>query len=77
VPWYDAVVQDSWKYIHYLRAGEIEELYDLRKDPEELTNLAAAPEQKERLEKLRAVLLEELHRTDASYADSLGLAPAK
>jgi len=77
VPWYDAVVQDGWKYIHYLRAGEIEELYDLRKDPEELTNLASAPDQKERLEKLRAVLLEELHRTDASYADSLGLAPAK
>jgi arylsulfatase A-like enzyme len=73
VPWYDAVVQDGWKYIHYLRAGEIEELYDLRKDPEELTNLAAAPEQQERLEKLRAALLSELHRTDASYADTLGL----
>jgi arylsulfatase A-like enzyme len=77
VPWYDAVVQDGWKYIHYLRAGEIEELYDLRNDPEELTNLAAAPEQRERLEKLRATLLAELHRTDATYADTLGLAPAK
>jgi arylsulfatase A-like enzyme len=77
VPWYDAVVQDGWKYIRYLRAGEIEELYDLRKDPEELTNLAAAPEQRERLEKMRATLLSELHRTDATYADTLGLAAAK
>ena len=73
VPWYDAVVLDGWKYIHYLRAGEIEELYDLRNDPEELKNLAEAPEQKERLGKMRAALLEELRRTDASYADLLGL----
>ena len=71
VPWYNAVVQDGWKYIRYLRPGEIEELYDLRKDPEELTNLVANPEQQERLVKLRAVLLAELHRTDATYADSL------
>jgi arylsulfatase A-like enzyme len=77
VPWYDAVVQDGWKYIRYLRAGEIEELYDLRKDPEELTNLAPAPEQHERLEKMRAILLSELHRTDAAYADTLGLGSAK
>ncbi|MEP6668589.1 MAG: sulfatase-like hydrolase/transferase [Chthoniobacter sp.] len=76
VPWYDAIVLDGWKYIRYLRAGEIEELYDLRKDPEELTNLAAAPEQRERLEKLRATLLAELHRTDAAYADTLGLTPS-
>jgi arylsulfatase A-like enzyme len=73
VPWYDAVVLDGWKYIRYLRAGEIEELYDLRKDPEELTNMADVPAQKERLMKMRATLLEELHRTEASYADSLGL----
>jgi arylsulfatase A-like enzyme len=73
VPWYDAVVQEGWKYIHYLRAGEIEELYDLQNDPEELTNLAANPEQHQRLVKLRAALLAELHRTDAAYADSLGL----
>jgi len=34
---------------------------------------AANPEQHERLAKLRAALLAELHRTDAAYADSLGL----
>ena len=77
VPWYDAVVQDGWKYIRYLRAGEIEELYDLRKDPEELKNLAAEPAQRERLEKLRGVLVAELRRTQAAYADSLAAEPGK
>jgi len=38
---------------------------------------APAPEQRERVEKMRATLLSELHRTDAAYADTLGLAPAK
>jgi arylsulfatase A-like enzyme len=65
------VVVDGWKYIRYLRGTDGEELYDLRGDPEELKNLVAAPEQRERLEKLRTVLIAELHRTEAAYADSL------
>lgn len=77
VPWYDAVVVDGWKYVRYLRAGEIEELYDLRADPEELKNLAAAPEQKERLEKLRATLIAELRRTEAGYVDALAQMPQR
>jgi arylsulfatase A-like enzyme len=75
VPWYDAVVQDGWKYVRYLRGGEIEELYDLRSDPEELKNLAAEAGHRERLEKLREVLVAELRRTEAAYVDSLA-APA-
>ena len=71
MPWYDAVIVDGWKYVRYLRKDEIEELYDLRRDPEELTNLAAAPAQRERLEKLRGVLREELRRTEAAYAETL------
>ncbi len=77
VPWYDAVIQDGWKYIRYLRAGEIEELYDLRHDPEELKNLAADDAQRERLAKLRGVLVAELRRTEAPYADSLAGPPGK
>jgi arylsulfatase A-like enzyme len=71
VPWYVAVRQRNLKYIRYLKAGEIEELYDLAKDPEELVNLAAKPEQKPDLERLRAVLKEELRRTEAGFADKL------
>ncbi len=75
VPWYDAVVHEGWKYIRYLRGTDGEELYDLRHDPEELTNLASVPGQRERLEKLRALLVAELRRTEADYADSLAVAP--
>lgn len=74
VPWYNAVIVDGWKYIRYLRAEDGEELYDLRGDPEELKNLATAPEQRERLEKLRGVLIAELRRTEAAYVDSLSAA---
>jgi len=71
VPWYAAVVVDGWKYVRYLRGTDGEELYDLLHDPEELKNLAPSPAQQERLETLRGVLLAELRRTDASYADSM------
>ena len=43
VPWYDAVVQDGWKYIRYLRGTDGEELYDLRKDRDLIKNVAADP----------------------------------
>jgi arylsulfatase A-like enzyme len=71
VPWYDAVVQDGWKYVRYLRGTDGEELYDLRHDPEELKNLASGPEQGERLGRLRQLLTEELRRTEAGYVDTL------
>ncbi|VAX37138.1 Sulfatase [hydrothermal vent metagenome] len=47
-----------------------EELYDLKNDPFELKNLAAVPQQKERMKKLRSVL----HRWEKETGDTL---PAK
>ena len=44
VPWYVVLRERHYKYIRYLKAGEMEELYDLHVDPEELTNLALLPE---------------------------------
>ena len=67
VPWYAAVVQDGWKLIHYLKPGTGDELYDLKTDPDELTNRIAAPEAKERLAKLRVALMAELERTQAGF----------
>ena len=51
--------------------GEIEELYDLESDPEELTNLAQEKSQAARVAKMRADTIAELKRTDAGFADAL------
>lgn len=40
---YTAVRTDRWKYIRYNEQAGADELYDLRADPYELTNLAAEP----------------------------------
>jgi arylsulfatase A-like enzyme len=76
VPWYTAVVQDGWKYIHYAQPGATEELYDLKADPEELTNLAAQPKHAGRLAAMRETLTSELKRT-AAPAVLLPAAPKK
>jgi arylsulfatase A-like enzyme len=71
VPWYVALRQGKYKYIRYLTPGEIEELYDLAADPEELTNLAQQPEQAQLLDELRAGLVAELKRTEAGFVYDL------
>lgn len=69
VPWYTAIRVGPHKYIRYLIPGEMEEVYDLKADPEELTNLAGKPESAELLARLRKGLIEELRRTDAGFVD--------
>jgi arylsulfatase A-like enzyme len=55
------------KYIRTLVENEIEELYDLDRDPEELTNLALQPEHRPLLERLRQLTIAELRRTEAGF----------
>lgn len=78
MPWlhgmtYKAVRTDTHKYIHWVQKSpsgdECDELYDLRADPYEMTNLAHAPEQAATV----AALRDELARLVGA---SLGLAPA-
>ena len=71
VPWWVFLRQGKYKYIRTLVTDEIEELYDLEADPEELHNLALAPKYKSILADYRQRLIAELKRTQADMVDSL------
>lgn len=71
VPWWVLLVKGRYKYIRTLVENEIEELYDLKNDPEELNNLALKPEFKQKLAEFRAGTIAELRRTDAGMAERL------
>jgi arylsulfatase A-like enzyme len=63
--------EGKYKYIGYMVEGEIEELYDLQVDPDELTNIASEPAMQKQLLALRAATVAELKRTDAGIAADL------
>ncbi|MBN2291931.1 MAG: sulfatase-like hydrolase/transferase [Pirellulales bacterium] len=71
VPWWLSIRNGRYKYICTLVKDEIEELYDLKSDPEELHNLALQPKHRRRLTAMRRQLIEELRRTDAGLAENL------
>ncbi len=71
VPWWVSLRQGRYKYIRTLEADEIEELYDLSVDPQELHNLATEPEFQERLADYRRQCLAELARTEAEIVENL------
>jgi arylsulfatase A-like enzyme len=61
----------KYKYVRYLKAGVLEEIYDLDKDPEELNNLAVNPEFAPLLERLRSKAVDEFHKKDGDFVDYL------
>ncbi|HEX4130584.1 MAG TPA: sulfatase-like hydrolase/transferase [Pirellulales bacterium] len=71
VPWWVMLRDGQFKYIRVLVRGEMEELYDLKADPEELHNLALDGEHRKQLEALRAKTIAELRRTDAPFVDAM------
>jgi arylsulfatase A-like enzyme len=71
VPWYVSLHDGRFKYIRTLVEGEVEELYDLDNDPEELTNLASDPRQRQRTLEMRAQTIRELRRTGSGFVDKL------
>ena len=56
IPSSEGVRTDEWKYLRYVDDPSIEELYDLRKDPWEMNNLANATDHQETKAELRARL---------------------
>ena len=54
IPPSEGVRTNDWKYLRYIDDPSIEEIYDLRADPEETNNLAEDPDHQQTLAKLRA-----------------------
>jgi arylsulfatase A-like enzyme len=71
VPWWVLLRDGRHKYVRSLVPGEIEEVYDLEADPEELANLAADPAHGQLVARLRQAAVAELERTAAPFVGTL------
>ena len=72
IPWYVMLSQGHFKYVRNLVEGEMEELYDLQHDPNELENLGVrAGQHLPRLREFRTAAIKELQRTDAPFVDGM------
>jgi len=71
VPWWISVRKGKYKYIRTLVENEIEELYNLEEDPEELKNLAVDPTYRQIVDEYRQLLITELERTGAPLVKNL------
>ncbi len=54
---------DRYKYIHYHGIWDIDEFYDLQKDPEEMNNLINSPEHQDLIKKLKDRMFDMLEAT--------------
>ncbi|MDP7277858.1 MAG: sulfatase-like hydrolase/transferase [Planctomycetaceae bacterium] len=71
VPWWVSLARGRFKYIRTLEKDQVEELYDLKNDPDELQNLALDPRHARRLARFRSATVEELKRTRAGMVNNL------
>jgi arylsulfatase A-like enzyme len=70
LPWYVMLRDKRYKYVRPL-IHDLEELFDLQEDPEELDNLAVKPQHRSRLRQMRAAAIAELRRTRAGFVDRM------
>jgi N-acetylglucosamine-6-sulfatase len=66
-PTIHALRTDQYKYIHYFGLWDIDELYDLKNDPDETRNLVLDPAQRQVVQRLNQQLFDVLKETDGMY----------
>ncbi|MCC5928782.1 MAG: sulfatase-like hydrolase/transferase [Cyclobacteriaceae bacterium] len=71
IPCWISLRKGDIKYVRYLIENELEELYDVSADPEELTNLATEKSYKDNLLEMRLEMINELQRTHAPFIDKI------
>jgi len=71
IPWWISFRKGQYKYIRTLETNQIDELYDVIADPEELTNLAIDPKNADRVKEYREAMVKELERTQSPLAKVL------
>lgn len=64
---YQAVRTKNWKYIHYIDLTGMDELYDLKEDPYEMSNRIADPGSAGDLTRMRNELAHQLRLTNAPW----------
>jgi len=69
IPPSEGVRTDEWKYLRYVDDPSIEEMYDLRADPDEMNNLAGETEHLDTLVMLRAELTQLASRYELESAE--------
>ncbi len=62
-PTVHGVRTDRYKYIHYHGIWDIDELYDLQNDPNEMNNLISSPEHQDLVKKMNKMMYDWLERT--------------
>lgn len=70
------ITDGRWKYI-WFPEGAVEQLFDLARDPHELTNLAADPKFENERCGMRDRLVERLHARGGDYLDENGELPER
>ena len=71
IPWWVSYRKNAFKYIMSLAPGEIDELYNIDADPDELVNLANYPDYQPILFQYNREMIAELKRTDAPFVDQI------